>query len=118
MTKKYFLTITPVAKPRMTHADRWNERKATGKYWAYKDELRLKANLQKYTLKDILHVTFFISTPKKERWGKPHQIKPDCDNLLKGFVDALTDHDQTIYDMHARKFWSEKAGIEIIENEE
>ncbi len=117
MTKKYYFNITPVAKPRMVNSDRWNERKATGQYWAYKDELRLKTNLQKYVLKDVLDVTFLISTKKKELWGKPHQIKSDLDNLIKGWMDALSDHDQTVYEIHARKLWSENAGIEVIETE-
>jgi Holliday junction resolvase RusA-like endonuclease len=46
------------------------------------------------------HITFVMPMPpswsKKKREqhdGKPHQSKPDCDNMLKALMDALFDDD-------------------------
>ena len=34
--------ITPVPKPRMTRRDRWAKRPCVLRYWAFKDEVRLR----------------------------------------------------------------------------
>ena len=43
--------------------------------------------------------------------GKPHQVKPDLDNVLKGFMDALRTEDASVYAVSASKFWSERPGV-------
>nr|ABZ05876.1 hypothetical protein ALOHA_HF400048F7ctg1g1 [uncultured marine microorganism HF4000_48F7] len=43
--------------------------------------------------------------------GKPCQSKPDLDNVLKGFMDALRTDDASVYAVSASKFWSEQPGV-------
>lgn len=47
--------------------------------------------------------------------GKPHQQKPDIDNLVKSVLDALLIEDKNVYRVLAEKYWAEEGGIEIEE---
>ncbi|WP_318155968.1 RusA family crossover junction endodeoxyribonuclease [Citrobacter freundii] len=79
--------ITPMGKPRMTRADKWKKRPEVLRYRAFCDEVRL----QGVELPESgSHVTFMLPMPaswsKKKRAelnGKPHQAKPDFDNMMK-----------------------------------
>ena len=51
---------------------------------------------------------------KAEMDGKPHQSRPDLDNMVKS-LDALVAEDSGIWDLSAKKFWSYNAFI-ILEN--
>lgn len=52
---------------------------------------------------------------KAEYLGKPHQVKPDSDNYLKAFMDALCEDDSYIYDARVQKYWAEEGSIELDE---
>lgn len=91
-------------------------------YRAFCDELRLKTKGFRVPCQG-LHVVFRLPMPpswskKKavEMAGKPHKQKPDVDNMLKGFFDALCEDDSYIYDIRASKFWDWKGSIEIRES--
>lgn len=109
--------ITPIAKPRMTRADKWKQRPPVMRYRMFCDEARL----HQIELPDAgAHVTFVMPMPpswsQKKRTamnGKPHQSKPDCDNMLKALMDALFDDDSSIWDCRITKVWGEK-GLIII----
>ncbi|PHM24078.1 RusA family crossover junction endodeoxyribonuclease [Xenorhabdus ehlersii] len=111
--------ILPVPKPRMTQADRWRKRKPVLNYYAFKDEIRLNS----ITLPEShYHITFVIPMPpswsKKKRTamnGKPHQQKPDKDNLEKALLDAVFDDDSRVWDGRVTKVWGEKGQIIIRE---
>ena len=45
--------------------------------------------------------------------GKPHQQKPDTDNLVKAVLDAVHTDDSGIYHFEAMKFWGEAGEIHI-----
>lgn len=117
------LPITPLPKPRMTKSDRWKKRPCVVRYWAYKDELNRLAKENNFTIPESgMHVTFYLPMPKswpkkkqKVMCGKPHQQKPDGDNIFKGFLDCLTVDDSYIWDMRITKRWSEIGYIEIKE---
>ena len=101
-----------MAKPRMTRADRWKKRPVIQRYWAYKDRLKAIAKEIDYTVGDVLEIEFIIQIPKSYSnkktaalAGEPHQIKPDLDNLVKAFIDCLTDDDKHIYKIKASKYW-------------
>jgi Holliday junction resolvase RusA-like endonuclease len=77
----------------MTKSDRWKQRPSVMRYWAFKDDLHkvIQGNLE-----PRFSVVFRVAMPKS--WtekvkvqfdGKPHQVKPDVDNYLKAFMDAL-----------------------------
>lgn len=119
MTVLFEADITPVPKPRMTRADAWKKRPAVERYWAYKDQLVIEALGQDFTVPEAnYHLTFHLPMPKSwskkrraEMVGRPHQQKPDKDNLEKGFLDALCDEDEHIYDGRVTKLWSERGRI-------
>ena len=111
------IDIIPVAKPRMTKRDVWAQRPAVMRYRAFCDELRLK---YKKTLPAEVQLIFYIPMPiswsKKRRvslFRMPHQQKPDIDNLCKSVMDALSDDDAYIHELHAMKFWDYRGTIEI-----
>lgn len=119
--KVYIFKIVPVGKPRMTQRDKWNPSLAVQHYWTYKDELKLKANLQQYKCQSPLEVFFYLPMPKswsnkkrQEMLGLPHEEKPDGDNLVKAFIDALLKDDRKMHDVHYRKFWSVEGRIEVL----
>lgn len=107
--------IDPVAKPRMTRLDKWKKRPCVMRYWAFKDEVeKLKLQLPEAGA----HIRFYISMPKSwsnkkraEMLGKPHQEKPDLDNLLKALCDALYESDAHIHDVRVTKIWSNSGCI-------
>jgi Holliday junction resolvase RusA-like endonuclease len=104
----------------MTRSDRWKHRDCVDRYFDYKD--RLRAAWGDRPVQDILDIVFIIpmsqSWSKKKRSemdGKPHQSKPDIDNLLKGFMDALLDDDARIWKVCVSKIWGYEGGIDIKE---
>ena len=119
------IPITPVPKPRMTQRDRWKERPIVKRYRDYCDELRSKLpeemthpNLNA-EITDI-SIIFWMPMPKswskkkrKEMYLKPHQQKPDIDNLLKGWMDALYRNDQIIWKVQVEKRWHKVGNIQV-----
>lgn len=112
--------IDPVPKPRMTQADRWKKRPAVLRYHAFKDNVRaLGIDLRPTGDRVIFILPMPKSWPKKDRvkmLGKPHQGRPDCDNLAKGLWDAVHNEDSHIFHCDALKFWGEHGEI-IIERD-
>jgi Holliday junction resolvase RusA-like endonuclease len=118
--KAYLVDITPVPKPRMTQSDRWKKRPAVVRYYRYKDSLLYEALAQGFYLTDEIELVFGLPMPKSwskkkkaEMNGKPHQAKPDIDNLSKAVMDALLDEDSHIWSLRASKFWSDKGSLVI-----
>ena len=121
----YTIDIVPVPKPRMTQRDRWKQRPIVKKYHTFCDELRLLLPLpmrrpmldQKIHELDLtFHIPMSASWSKKKRAeleGKPHQQKPDIDNLLKAWMDCLYRNDQVIWKVSVSKLWSVKGAIEV-----
>lgn len=119
------IDIDPVAKPRMTRRDVWKERPVVVRYRNYCDELRMKLPRQ-MTHPDLnaaitkISIIFYLPMPKS--WSKkkreqmsmkPHQQKPDLDNLLKGWMDALYRNDQVIWRVTMEKRWLETGKIQL-----
>jgi Holliday junction resolvase RusA-like endonuclease len=114
--------ITPVGKPRMTQRDRWCKRTATSSYWAFKDQLVLLAKSKGFVLGDRYGVAFYLPMPaswskkkREEMWGRPHQQKPDLDNLCKSIQDCLKVNDAVIYEIEASKCWWDVGMIKFYE---
>jgi len=59
---------------------------------AWKDSVTRCAHATQAKLVGAVAVdaTLFLPTKDKARWGKPHLLKPDRDNLDKAILDALT----------------------------
>jgi Holliday junction resolvase RusA-like endonuclease len=122
----YEFKIVPIAKPRMTKRDKWKHRPVVDHYYAFKDQIRLQANIM--GLKDlpgaIEGITFVI--PMADTWSEvkkrkhdhaPHQQTPDLDNLNKALFDALNVQDKEIwYVGKLKKVWG-RIGKIVIEIE-
>ena len=111
------IPLAPYPKPRMTRSDKWKKRKCVVEYFAWKDELK-RAIAE--PLPPQFKITFTVpippSTSKKKRAamvGQPHQQRPDLDNYLKAFLDAIFEEDGHIWNVHAVKVWGEAGGIKI-----
>ena len=113
----YRFDVVPVAAPRMTHADRWKRRSCVVKYFEYRDAVRDQAQAMGVTLSERFSVEFHLPMPrswskrkKQDHDGKPHQVKPDADNLLKAWMDCFGE-DCAVWSVCASKFWSEQPGV-------
>lgn len=127
MKKKVILNITPQTNVRATQGDRIFFRIPREKlrpaglkrllrlerYNQYKIDLLAEAKAKQFTHPEQgACITFYIPMPKTWRkfqketmaW-KMHQSKPDLDNLLKAYFDALLVEDKGICHYEARKVW-------------
>jgi len=109
--------ITPVPKPRMTQRDKWKKRPAVLRYFAFKDECRLKGV---EVPEAGSHITFIMPMPKSwsnkkrlDMLGKPHQQRPDKDNMEKALLDAVLDEDCRVWDSRSTKIWGTTGAIKI-----
>lgn len=112
------LDIIPVPKPRMTQRDRWAKRPAVVRYYSFCDQLREQWGDN--PVPEMVLLEFELPMPaswsakkKAEMDGKPHQQRPDIDNLAKAFLDALCEDDSYVYHLCAGKFWSSTPGITV-----
>ena len=115
------IKIIPVSKPRMTRADTWKKRPCVTRYWAYKDELNEKIKELDVKVQDELFLEFYMPMPKSwskkkklDLLNKPHQQKPDIDNLVKGVMDAIFKEDSHVHTIYAKKIWSNEASMTFI----
>lgn len=124
--------IEPVPAPRMTRSDKWKtdpnhydpkkrQRKCVADYFAYKTAIKVYSLKYKYQLTPELNIVFVLSMPaswskkKREKMnGKPHQSRPDIDNLVKGFMDSMSAEDGFVWNLNAKKYWGEKGEIVIL----
>lgn len=118
---KEFL-VEPMGKPRMTRSDQWKidpnhrdprrrKRKCVVKYHNFQNALLAQVGDFKMPESNY-QLTFFISMPaswsakrKAAMAMKPHQTRPDKDNLEKAFLDAICEDDAHIWDGRVSKFW-------------
>lgn len=112
--------ITPVAAPRMTQRDKWAKRPCVQKYFAFRYEVKLH---KVWVPESGAQITFYIPMPKswskkkkREMEGKPHQQRPDLDNLCKALLDGIYGEDCFVWQLSASKVWSVKGAIEVIKS--
>lgn len=110
--------IKPEPKPRMTQRDKWAKRPAVVRYYDFCDGLRLLWGNR--VVPDSVHLMFTIEMPaswseKKKLMmeGQPHQQRPDIDNYIKAFLDALCKDDSYVYAVRAEKYWGRQASISV-----
>lgn len=126
-TYKTILSVNPMSHVRATQGDRIFFRipreklRESGlkrllrleKYNEYKLSLLAEAKLKNFKIPVAgLHVNFYFPCPKswskkkkKLHHGEYHLSKPDIDNLIKGFFDALCIEDKYIANISATKRW-------------
>ena len=115
------IEIEPIGKPRMTQRDKtgWKQTKAVRKYFAWKTEFVMKCRVAGVKgLGGELRVVFVIPFPrsysvkrKKYLDGKPHEVKPDIDNIEKAVMDCLCKNDSHVHTHHTRKIWGYEGKI-------
>ena len=109
--------VCPVPKPRQTRADVWRKRPAVMRYRAFADELRLAVRHRMFSIALPVHILFVMPAPKcgMSRVGKHHTSRPDVDNLLKAFTDALwPEEDSHVWDVRATKVWGKSGAIWVL----
>lgn len=120
---KVEIEINPMGKPRMTQSDKWKKRKVVVRYFSFKDHLNLICKSVGFVPGEVLGFEFHIPMPeswskkkKAEMQGKPHQQKPDLDNLIKAVKDSLLKDDSHVwkYIEEPKKVWSETGKIILI----
>lgn len=119
--RAYSWAVVPVGKPRQTQRDKWAQRPAVMRYRAFADEVRRLAKEQGFAMPESgARIVFSIPMPKS--WseakrarmrGQPHRQKPDLDNLVKAFTDALCEDDCAIWNVSAEKRWSDAPAIDV-----
>jgi hypothetical protein len=115
------LDVEPIAKPRMTRSDKWKKRPCVSRYWDFCDQLRTESDKFGYVPVNPLSLIFILPMPsswsKKKRDqknGQPHEQRPDLDNLIKAFKDALLKEDSGIYEYgNMKKIWGHVGAIVI-----
>jgi Holliday junction resolvase RusA-like endonuclease len=118
--------VCPVPKPRMTQRDKWLRppRKPVEDYNRFKRTLEAFSLRDKYVVTNPLSLIFVIQMPaswsnkkRNSMNGQPHTAKPDLDNLIKAFKDALCENDSFIhtYDQ-MKKVWGVTGAIVIVNN--
>ena len=107
----YRFDVVPVSAPRMNQADRWKKRPCVVKYFEYRDQVRAIAAEQGFTLPERFYLWFQMPMPKswsqrKKRmmFGEPCRVKPDADNLAKGFFDCFGE-DKHVWSVQITKTW-------------
>ena len=115
-------SITPVPAPRITARDRRGTSQCprVQRYFAFKDKVR-ELNIQVYEKTKII---FFMPMPsswsekeKSEHYLEPHKKTPKIDNLIKGLLDATLKSDSHIWQIEAKKIWSDSGFITVEELE-
>ncbi len=112
------IKIDPLPKPRMTQKDRWAKRPCVLRYWEYKDKLNALLDDIPASCRVIFHLPMpksWSKKKKKEMIGKPHQQRPDIDNLIKAVFDCICKEDSYIWHVESSKYWAEEGSIEIEE---
>ncbi len=129
----YLFDVIPTGAPRMTQSDKWKtnpnhpdplkrQRKSVAQYFAFKQSLKLQANLMQFELKNALDALYLIPMPntwsnkKKERMnGLPCEVQPDTDNITKAVKDTLRKNDSDIWYEKAEKRWAYNGSIIIFQ---
>lgn len=110
------ISIDPMGAPRQVRSDVWRPRPVVLRYRAFKDEMRLHVK----EIPACLALRFEIAMPpswskkrRAEMRGRPHQSKPDIDNLTKAVMDAIATDDAFVWKVMAEKVWGEVGRIAV-----
>lgn len=117
------INLNPCPAPRQTKRDIWKPSPIVIRYRAWRDAFiySLPSELRSGP-PEILGVLFQIQMPPSwserkcvEMDGKPHQQKPDLDNLLKAILDAWRKDDSKTWKItELEKRWARKGKILIL----
>jgi Holliday junction resolvase RusA-like endonuclease len=122
--------LAPMGAVRMNQSRASQHSPAAERYTTYKMQLRILARMLSYEVPAAgLSLRFILPMPKSwsakkqaEMMGQPHQSKPDTDNLIKGFLDALCPDveggDSYVWQYgRMEKIWGKTGAIVVLESE-
>ena len=113
--KYYIFDVVPMGAVRMTQSDRWRtnpehenilkrQRSEVTRYFKYKEDLKNQSQIMNFEMQGVLNIIFCVPMPsswsekKKASFNKmPVKTKPDIDNYVKGFMDALLKEDGFLF---------------------
>ncbi|MFK7696410.1 RusA family crossover junction endodeoxyribonuclease [Paenibacillus sp. HJGM_3] len=121
-----YIEIAPRGAVRMTQKGKFMDKSAMA-YLSYKNEIGYKLReMYPEPMKTpvAVNMTFWMPIPssgsKRQQFemnGRPHQKRPDIDNLIKGFFDAANkivwQDDNLVVKCTAQKRYAEQPGIEF-----
>jgi Holliday junction resolvase RusA-like endonuclease len=114
------LHIEPFAAPRQSRRDAWKPSPRVVRYRNWKDRFRVMCEQYQWSPEPVLKVTFMVEMPRSwskrkraEMLHKPHQQKPDIDNICKSVLDAHGVDDGHVWKLRAAKIWGETGAIII-----
>lgn len=100
----------------MTRRDKWAKRPCVERYFAFRDECRLR----RVSVTNGDWITFVMPMPdswsekkKALHEGQPHTQRPDFDNLAKALSDAIHDEDAFLHDIRITKIWGRRGEIRV-----
>jgi Holliday junction resolvase RusA-like endonuclease len=121
-SRKFFVfDIVPMGAVRMSQSDRWKtnpshsdprkrQRPEVTRYFHFKDVVRDQSKELGYIQGDTLEIVFCVPMPKSWSLKKqkamnkmPVKTRPDIDNYVKAFLDALLVEDNNIWSIKAEK---------------
>jgi Holliday junction resolvase RusA-like endonuclease len=129
-SRRYYLfDVVPMGAIRMTQSDRWKtnpnhndpkkrQREVVTQYFDYKNKIVQQARQMNFQLPEVLEVVFLVPMPftwsekKKVRNNKkPVKKRPDIDNYVKAFMDAMSNEDGNIWKIIAEKRYAFRGSI-------
>ena len=127
--KIYIFDVIPMGAVRMTQSDKWRnnpeheniikrQRKEVTRYYKLKDDIRSQAIQMNYEQLDTLEIIFLVPMPtswsekKKFAMNKlPVKTRPNIDNYIKAFMDALLKEDSNFWRVVSEKRYAFKGSI-------
>lgn len=125
----YLFDIIPMGAVRMTKSDTWKlnpnhadpkkrQRKSVTKYFEFKNNIKFQAEKMNIEIKDTLDIVFVVPIPdsfsdkkKAQLNATPCKKRPDIDNYVKAFLDALKKEDGDVWNIKAIKVYGFKGAI-------
>lgn len=102
---------------RTSRRDKWDRSPAVSRYYAWRDELRLRLGISLDTRwQDCqeVHITAVFGTHQYAVWGKPYLEKPDADNIWKAVTDACLAEDCGVHTLSCKKLWGPEDCLDLL----
>lgn len=115
----FVVPTEPMGKPRMTRSDSWRKRPVVLRYRAFCDTVREHAGQVPDNVFSVAVISYIPmpaswSTRKRDTLrGTMMRQKPDCDNVLKGVMDALFEDDSSVAIATSVKVWCDDADTQL-----
>lgn len=125
----YLFDVVPMGAVRMTQSDKWKtnpnhkdplkrQREVVTRYFQFKSIIKAQAEQMQFKLGEILEIAFLVPMPhtwsekkKIQHNKKPVKTRPDIDNYVKAFMDALEVEDGFVWKVCAEKRYAFKGSI-------